>query len=145
MVAQDPRSAVRYVIGVLRKVTRIMQLAPFVYLLIYCAILLSESFLPSFVLDWIDVTLFASPAMTAGTLFFSRLLKLCQWHKTACLIPASSQVANFIDGYVITFTQQEVAIINGTILVASVLFLLLSYRHFFDGRKEHSIRNARIL
>lgn len=135
MEAQDPRSGVKYLVGVIRKITRIAQLVPFAYLALYAILLMSESFVPYNVLNWFDTLLYVPPVAVVITLFLSRILKLCAWHKAACLIPSSSQVANFVDSNIVTFTQEEVLVINISIGIITIVFLVMSFRHFFANGK----------
>ena len=146
MESRDQRSAVSTIIGILRRLTRVVQLAPFVYLVVYATYLLFSWLLPDSVLGILDSMLFLSPATSGGFLVLSRLLKLCKWHKAAIMIPFSSQIEGYIDCFVFTFTEQEIAVINTAIGVAAILFLLLANKHFFhDGRKADPFRNARLL
>lgn len=146
MESRDQRSAVSTIIGILRRLTRLVQLAPFVYLVVYATYLLFSWLLPDSVLGILDSMLFLSPATSGGFLVLSRLLKLCKWHKAAIMIPFSSQIEGYIDCFVFTFTEQEIAVINTAIGVAAILFLLLANKHFFhDGRKADPFRNARLL
>ena len=146
MESRDQRSAVSTIIGILRRLTRVVQLAPFVYLVVYATYLLFSWLLPDSVLGILDSMLFLSPATSGGFLVLSRLLKLCKWHKAAIMIPFSSQIEGYIDCFVFTFTEQEIAVINTAIGVAAILFLFLANKHFFhDGRKADPFRNARLL
>lgn len=127
----DPRSAVKRIVDVMRRITRLVQLIPFVYLALYALMLLAEHFTPEAILDIEDALLLTSPGITAVFLLLSRVLKLCVWHKTACLLPMSTQIANGIDCFVLQFTQVEVVLINTIIGLGTLVFLILAYRHFF--------------
>ena len=87
------------------------------------------------ILGLADGILFASPVTTFGMLAASRLLKLCRWHKAACLIPSSSQVEGYIDSYVMTFTHEEVILINIVIGTVAIVFLFLAIRHFVNAAR----------
>lgn len=117
----------------MRRVTRFVQLAPFVYLVLYAAYMCACAFVPEAVTGATDATLPNSPLVTSVLLLLSRMLKLCRWHKVACLMPVSSQIESFIDGFVFTFTQGEIILINAAIGVSALLFLCLSYKHFFHA------------
>lgn len=146
MDSRDRRSAVEAVIGVLRRLTRIVQVAPFVYLAIYAPYLLFSWLLPDSVLGFLDSIIFVSPVASGGMLVLSRILKLCKWHKAAVLIPLSSQTESFVDGFVFTFTENEIIFLNTAIGITAVLFLYLAHNHFLnDGRKGYSLRNACLL
>ena len=111
-----------------------MQLAPFAYLVFYIAYLLLGAFVPDDCLTFFDSFMTIHPLTTIGLLFGSRLFKLCHWHKIACLIPMSSQAENYIDCFVLTFTQNEILIINLSLGFLSAVFLVLAIRHFTYGR-----------
>lgn len=119
------------IIAILRKTTQAVRYVPFVYLLLYTLLSLTECFIPEKALCVFDTVLYASPVVTAGLLFFSRLLSMCKWHRLACLLPSSSQVTSFVDSHIFTFTQNEVMLINISIGIACVALLILIYRKVF--------------
>ena len=140
------RDAVSRVIGIMRRVTRLVQLAPFVYLAFYSVYLILGCFVPDDIVCLADGVMFSSPLATTAMLVLSRVLKLCRWHKAACIIPSASQIEGVVDSYLFTFTQREVVFINILIGIASLAFLIFANKHFFhDGRKEHPFRNPRLL
>lgn len=147
MDSQDrQRDAVSRVFGILRKVTRLVQLAPFVYLAFYSAYLIFGCFVQDDIVSLADGVMFSSPLATAAMLVLSRVLKLCRWHKAACLIPSASQIEGVVDSYLFSFTQVEIIIINILFGVVSLVFLIVANKHFFhDGRKANPLRNARLL
>lgn len=116
-----------------------MQLAPFAYLVFYAAYLLTCAFASEELLCLADSIMTVSPVTTFGMLVASRLLKLCPWHKVACLLPTSSQVEGYIDCYVFTFTQEEIIFINAALGILALVFLIAAIRHFTDGRKKPAI------
>ena len=134
MDSQDPRSAVSSVIAILRKATRIVQLAPFAYLAFYVAYMLGGLFIPDDFLCSLDKVAGVSPLTTGMMLVGSRLFKLCRWHKIACLLPMSSQVEGYVDSFIITFTQEEILCINISIGIIALVFLVAAIRHFAYAR-----------
>lgn len=140
------RDAASKIIAVLRKATRIVQLAPFVYLAFYSAYLFLGGLVSDEFVSVADGIMVASPVATTGMLVLSRVFKLCRWHRAACLIPSASQVESIVDSYLFTFTQSEIILINVIIGIISSLFLIIANKHFFhDGRKANPLRNARLL
>lgn len=129
----DQSGAVSSVIRILRKATRIVQLAPFAYIVFYVAYMLFGYFASDEALCVADSLLTISPATTGMMLIGSRLFKLCRWHKTACLLPMTSQVEGYVDSFIITFAQEEIIFINTAIGIISLLFLILAIRHFAYG------------
>ena len=134
MEAQDPSGEVSSVIRILRKATRIVQLAPFAYLAFYAAYMLFGYFASEEALCVADSLLTISPATTGMMLVGSRVFKLCRWHKAACLIPSTSQIEGYIDSFVFHFTQEGIIFINTAIGLAALAFLVLAIKHFFYGR-----------
>ena len=130
----------------MRRVTRLVQLAPFVYLAFYSVYLILGCFVPDDMVCLADGLLFSSPLATTAMLLLSRMLKLCRWHKAACLIPSASQIEGVVDSYLFTFTQSEVIAINILLGIISLAFLYIANKHFFhDGRKADPFRNACLL
>lgn len=113
-----------------------MQIAPFAYLLLLGAILLCESVLPDWALRLASNVLDAPIYTTAAMLFFGRILKLCSWFRTACLLPFATKVEGYVDSFFYTFTQNEIVVINVAIGMAFLVYICVSYRHFFHGRVE---------
>jgi hypothetical protein len=132
MASPDPsRGAADYLVAVLRRVTRTVQLLPFAYLIIYAFALLTEPILPEGLFCLMDDISCASPLSIGALLFASRMLKLCVWHKTACVLPFASRLTEYIDNYIVTFTQNEIVLINTLLGILVLAFIILAYRHFF--------------
>ena len=127
------QDAASRVIGILRKVTRLVQLAPFFYLALCSLYLFAGVFVPDETVCVADSALFGSPFVTFLFLILSRLLKLCKWHKVACLIPSASQMEGVVDCYFFTFTQNEIILINVTLGILSFLFIALAHKRFFSN------------
>ena len=134
MEAPGPSDAASRVIGILRRLTRVVQLIPFIYLLLYAAVMLLGGFASEETLCIADSVLVMSPIATGGMMAASKMLKLCRWHKIACLIPTTSQVEGFVDSFVFTFTQEEILLINVSIGIIAIVFFILAFRHFIYGR-----------
>ena len=137
MENRDQRAgAVSSLVKILRKITRIVQIAPFAYLLLLGVCLLFESILP----DWamrLSVNLLNTPVYTiVGLLCVGRWLKLCSWFRTACILPMTTKVEGYVDSFVYTFTQNEVVIVNAVLGITFIVFIYLSFHHFFHGRAE---------
>lgn len=131
MASQDQRAAVvSKVLGKYRKVVRILRILPFLYLCLFAIVGLTSNILPEQLSCIIDCTMFISPVVSAGTILLSGILGMCRWHKVACLLPYSSRVVSFIDTNFFTFTQNEITMINFTIGISLVAFIVLAFNHF---------------
>lgn len=131
----DPSGAVSRIVAILRKVTRIVQLLPFAYLLLLAVYLLTECVLPDWALDIADNVLNAPVVAIIGMLGAGKMLKLCNWFKTACLLPVTTKIESWVDSFIITFTQGEVITINTIIGLIFLTYIYLAYRHFFHGTR----------
>jgi len=130
------QDAVSSLVKVLRKVTRIVQIAPFAYLLLSAICLLGESLMPDWMLR-VAENLLSTPAYAVvGMLLVGRWLKLCSWFRTACLLPCTAKVEGYVDAFVYTFSQNEVVLINIALGILFLLFIYSAFRHFFHARSE---------
>lgn len=140
MDSQDQRAAVLKLTAILRKVTRVIQFLPFIYLVLFSLSSFLEAFVSDECLFLRDSVLAVSPLVNVGFLFFSRVLELCKWHKTSCIIPLSSHTADYVDNYLFQFTQNEVIMLNVVFGLISTLFLILAYKHFFGNELKRPYR-----
>ena len=135
MDSQDQSGAVSKLVVILRKITRIVQMLPFVYLLLLAVYLLTECLLPDWALGIADNVLNAPVAAIIGVLGTGKLLKLCRWFKAACVMPVATKVESWVDSFVFTFTQSEIILINTSLGIFFLAFLYIAYRHFFYGKR----------
>lgn len=137
MDSPDQRQgAVSNLVKTLRKITRIVQIAPFAYLLFLAIYLIGESIMPDWALRVSDNLLDAPLYTTAFLLGFGRLLKLCSWFRASCLLPFTTRLENYIDSFVYQFTQSEISAVNIVLGAVFLLFIYLSFRHFFHAVTE---------
>lgn len=77
-----------------------------------------------------DSLFYVSPIMVIGLLILSRLLRLCGWHRTACIVPIIPQIVGLIDYYVIEFPFTATKIIVYMSLILTALLLICAYKVF---------------
>ena len=130
--------AVSNLVRILRILTRTVQIAPFAFLLLFAVYLIVSPFLPEWLLRLSDAVFNVPVYATAGLLGAGRILKLCPWFRTACLLPFTTKVESYIDSFVFTFTQNEIIIINVATGAVIISYIYLAYRHFFHGREATS-------
>lgn len=123
--------AVSRLVYVLRSVTRAVQVLPFAYLFVLAVYLITQSLLPDWLQSVADCVLNVPVYVIAVMLGAGRLLKLCGWFRSACLLPMVTKVEGWMDSFVVTFTQNEVLIINLALGILLGLFLSVAYKHFF--------------
>ena len=131
MDSPDQRAAISRLIQVLRRITRVVQVIPFVYLALLSLYLLTESILPDWALRIADNGLNMPMLGTIGLLGAGRILKLCQWFKAACILPVATKVENIVDSFIITLTQTELVAFNIILGILFITYISISYRHFF--------------
>ena len=128
---QDRRADLKRLVDTLRRVTTAVQVLPFVYSALSIVTLSVYNFIPEEAQSQLDTLFYISPVCIVACLILSKLLRLCKWHKTACILPAIPQIVGFIDCYIITLTVSEAYIINAVIIVMTVLLLIAAYKVFF--------------
>lgn len=114
----------------MRSITITVQVIPFAYTLLYILTLILYLFASDSVLTILDTLLYVSPVVIVFNLIESRVLKLCRWHRTACVLPAFPQINLFVDKYIYEFSvRAEIAHIS-VIILMSVLLLVAAYNVF---------------
>ena len=98
---------IKYLIEKLRSITLAVQIGPFAYTFFYIVTLILYLFLPESALWVLDTLFYTSPIVVCEFLVFSRILKLCRWHRGACALPLMPQVFVFIDHYITDLTEIE--------------------------------------
>lgn len=134
--AQDPKreqsvQKVKYLIEKLKAITIVVEIIPFIYTALYI-IVYAFSFHPNDDFLWLLDTLFyISPVVIVFLLMESHALKLCKWHKTACVLPIVPQIPIFINKYAFELSNYVIYIYLCCLIVMSVLLLVAAYKVFF--------------
>lgn len=132
---------IKYLIEKLRTITLAVQVAPFIYTLLYIFVLFSYPICSESVLRILDTLFYVSPTTVAIFLVESKILRLCRWHKTACVIPLFPQVSVFIDYHIIRLTEVEIYVHYGILLIMFVLLLIAAHNVFL--KPKHNGQNRR--
>lgn len=125
---------IKYLIEKLRSITLTVQVSPFAYTLLYIIILFLYPRCKESVLNTLDTLFYVSPLMVAMFLIESKVLKLCKWHKTACVIPIIPQVFVFVDRHIIRLTAIEVRMHYWLLFSMSILLLIAAYNVFLKPK-----------
>ena len=131
MDSQDRRADLKRLVDTLRRVTTAAQVLPFIYSAISIVLLAVYNIVPESVQMLLDTLFYVSPVTVVAFLIFSKLLRLCKWHKTACVLPLVPQAISIFDYYIINLTVPEVLIANTTIIIMAILLLVAAYKVFF--------------
>lgn len=123
-----------------------VQLAPFVYAFFYTIVIGLYPYTSYETAKILDTLFYVSPTVVILNLIESKILKLCQWHKTACLLPLLPQIILFIDSHIVQFSISGARLASIVFLAMLVLFIISAYQVFFNNeRKQNLIGNSRIL
>ena len=114
----------------LRRITLTVQIAPFVCGAIYIAIFVAYTFASEETMTALDTLFYISPLFCAVHLIYSRILHLCAWHRTACLVPVFPQVVNFVDYYLVSFSEIQALVFNWTAVAMTATLLIAAYNVF---------------
>lgn len=130
-MAQDrPHLDLEGLVKTLRYVTAAVQILPFVYTVLYLVALGIALFASEDVVRISDSLFYVSPVTILAFLILSRLLHLCIWHKTACILPLLPQVVSFID-YNIVELSIRAATLNIIVFgLIGVALLFAAYKTF---------------
>ena len=128
--AKESPERILRLIRTLRYITLSVQFAPFVYSILYIISLIVSLSGNIVAQRFFDSAFYVSPFLVAVHLIYSRILHLCVWHKTACLLPLLPMVASFVD-YFVCFNTHAAIIINSTFILMFGLLLVSAYKVFF--------------
>ena len=129
-MSEKQSTSIKKIISVLRKITKTVQLAPFIFAAVYTGIFALYNFASEDMLTILDMMFYISPIVIIAHLIYSRILELCIWHRIACLIPIIPQLMNLIDSYAI-FSINGAILSNVAICLMLILFLVSAYKVFF--------------
>lgn len=110
--------------------TTAVQVFPFIYSLLYIVALITYNYVSEEAQTMMDSLLYVSPICMAAFLVMSKILRMCRWHRTACVIPAVPLVVNFIDYYVVSFSETFVNVFNYMVAAMCALLLVAAYNVF---------------
>ena len=130
----EGQEKVKELVDKLRRITFIVQVAPFVYCGLYLIAIGLYLFAPDSVLKITDTFLYVSPITVLLCFSLSVSLRMCKWHKSACLLPLIPQIGLFIDRYVIEFGRMTVMIQLAMLGVMTASLLFFAYKVIFYGR-----------
>lgn len=127
---EQGRDSIKYVISKLRYITLTVQIMPFVYTGLYILTMVLYMFVSENARFVLDTLFYVSPIVIAGMLVESKILKLCKWHKTACILPIIPQITVFIDYHIISLTAIEAYVAIALPTAMSILLLIAAYNVF---------------
>ena len=84
-------------VRILRKVTTIVKIYPFVYAVLYALCMIGYLVCDDIVSVMLDQLFYTSPIVVSCNILLSYSLKLCKWHRLQCLLPMFPLIPLFID------------------------------------------------
>lgn len=119
----------------LRDVTLAVQIMPFVCTFVYIICMIFYWFSNDTIHNILDTLFYVSPIVVVQMLILSRLLRLCMWHRVACILPVVPQFIVLLDYTLVIFSVQARLYSIATMLIMSCLLLVAAYKVFFaNGR-----------
>ena len=111
--------------------TSAVQLFPFVFTSIYIICIAVSPLLSENSKHILDLMFYVSPIIVFSHLVYSRILKLCKWHRMACLIPTFPLIVSLFDYYIVSLSSLGAYLTNGLIATMSTLLIICAYKVFF--------------
>ena len=131
MERQDPRAElIRTIHMMVSRVTKAVQVTPFIYSSIFVIVYFLYSFVDEKVMDIIDMGFYISPLVMVIFLVYSRILHLCKWHRITCVLPLVPQIYYILDS-VFTFSQDKVLVANILTVIMLIILLISAYKVFY--------------
>ena len=127
------------IVAILRNVTLIVQLYPFVYTMLYALCMLGYMVGSEELSCTLDQLFYTSPFSVLFALILSRSLKLCKWHKFECILPMIPLIHLGIDTYIVSLSNVS-AIINVATTIALCILSLINAYFVFRRPKPHNPR-----
>lgn len=115
----------------LRTITTVVQLLPFVYASLYVVAMLVYLFGSDASSVICDHLFYISPIVVVYNLVLSKSLRLCVWHKSACLLPVFPECVGVFDRLILNLSEFAVVINLISILVVTIVLLVSAYNVFF--------------
>lgn len=122
---------IKRLIQKLRSITLSVQIAPFAYSVLQLFVIIVYFVWPDREFIALDSLFYISPAVIVMMLAFSKVLKLCRWHKAACLVPAIPQGFSLAD-YFLNFSSAGVYVTGGMIIAMIAVLLIAAYKVFLS-------------
>ena len=119
----------------LRNITTAVQLLPFVYGFLFILAMIAYLVLPDWVSILCDHLFYVSITVVVYNLILSKMLRLCAWHRTACIVPVIPELVSIADQTIVNLSESALIINLGTIIFMTALLLISAYKVFFYGRK----------
>lgn len=123
------------IVKILRKITVIVKLNPFIFALAYITTMIGYIFFSDSIATLCDQLFYTSPIVVIMNFILSYSLKLCNWHRLECALPIFPLIPLFIDECI--YPMSEIALYTNcvTILLLTILSLINAYFVFIKPKR----------
>lgn len=126
------------IVLILRSLTKIVKIFPFVYALVYIATMICYYCFSDSVATTLDLLFYMSPLTILSLVLLSFNLKLCNWHRLQCCLPLYPITIVFIDEYIISLSRFAVGNLIATVLLFFITSLINAYFVFIKPSASRS-------
>ena len=126
-------------VRILRKVTTIVKIYPFVYAVLYALCMIGYLVCDDIVSVMLDQLFYTSPIVVSCNILLSYSLKLCKWHRLQCLLPMFPLIPLFIDYLIFPVSKLAFTINALTIMLLFILSLINAYFVFIKPKNNEAI------
>lgn len=126
------------IINILRRVTKIIKIYPFVYAVLYALCMIGYLVCDDIVSVMLDQLFYTSPIVVSCNMLLSYSLKLCKWHRLQCLLPMFPLIPLFVDYLIIPVSKLAFTINALTIIILFTLSLINAYFVFIKPKNNET-------
>lgn len=113
------------IVRILRRVTAIVKVYPFLYSMLYVSCMLVYMFCSDEVSILCDQLFYTSPFMIVCAIGLSYSLKLCKWHRLECILPLLPTFMVFVDEFICQIPKSA-SYLNAILMVAICILSLIN-------------------
>lgn len=129
------------IVKILRKVTKIVKIYPFVYAVLYALCMIGYLVCDDIVSVMLDQLFYTSPIVVSCNILLSYSLKLCKWHRLQCLLPMFPLIPLFVDYLIFPVSKLAFTINALTIITLFTLSLINAYFVFIKPKNDETNRS----
>lgn len=129
------------IVRILRKVTKIVKIYPFVYAVLYALCMIGYLVCDDFVSIMLDQLFYTSLIAVSCNIMLSYSLKLCKWHRLQCLLPIFPLIPLFVDYFIFPVSKLAFTINALTIIFLFTLSLINAYFVFIKPKNDETNRS----
>ena len=126
------------IVRILRKVTKIVKIYPFVYAVLYALCMIGYLVCDDFVSIMLDQLFYTSPIVVSCNILLSYSLKLCKWHRLQCLLPMTPLITLLVDVTIYPISKIASTINALTIILLFTLSLINAYFVFIKPKNNET-------